>query len=343
MLLDLKTRAKLLQLLFYSSLNYLLIGGIWIICSKKIAFLEDKSNFGILSITLVLILGVFVQINLILINVLNALDNSMFMVKSTILRLIGTLISFLINKLFNGNITAFILLLIISEVSVTLILVKRVILLDIDIDYRIMKKILKFSEFLNWVQRTRLQALSGILVSFVSVALQYMITSRESSYENGVFNISLRVSSLLLFPLSIPAMKMLSQRNQLKNQNFITEIMKKYLLGSISYVTIVGVFFFLYLNITKNVKFIPLVIAVSLYIIGTSNNTFLSNIFIDKGEFRLWALSDIWLSVSGFTLIFLTSIISMYSAVIGLLITAISLLSSSVYMWARLKKGMSDA
>lgn len=297
-LMNIEVRVTLVLLLRFSSLNYLIITSLWLVARSHIPYFENLSTLDTRTILAVLLYGFIFQVNLILLNVLNALDMSSQMIGITVLRIVGTLLSGSSATYFGYEFTFFMLSFFLIEIVVFLYQLLRVEVLKWLSRIGPSHTKVRLGGYLQWVVDIRYQAVAGILVAFSSLLMQNLLTVNQSSYENGLYNIVLRLAAVFVIPLSVVNLTILSRRNELISSQGSRFMLKVYTRNSALYVSCIFILGLIGLALTGNLTHWAMILTGCIFMLSTALNSYSSNILITTQRIREWAFSDIYLGLA---------------------------------------------
>jgi hypothetical protein len=332
------TRDSIVELLRFSSLNFVLATIFWFFSCSYFPIFANFSALDIKTILIVSMFGFVFQGNLLLLNILNALNLPSYMIKMCVFRIMGTFFSTLGTVVFNLQIAEFLLLLTFSEIGIFIYQVTAIEILKWISKVGLFGKRLNVIKYFHWIVRIRYQAFAGIFVAFSSLLLQNLLTVNQSSYENGLYNLVLRLAALFILPLSIVNLTIFSRRSELMSVQNSSRMIKEYARNATLYVVSIFLVGTVILNLRGDIDYGWLLFSGCFFMLSTAINSYSSNILIATQRMKEWALSDILLgsTCAGFT--FLSSQIFKLSISFSLNIMSSAMIISSIFVFARLKR-----
>jgi len=337
-LLNLGVRISIIELLRFSSLNYLIIISLWFAARFHIPFFGNLSALNVKTISIVFVFGFVFQGNLLLLNILNALDMPNQMIKVSMVRIIGTLVSSAFAFFFVYEINYFLVLLVIWEVTIFAYQVLFIEVFKWIPRVGSMRGQVKFVEYFEWIWNVRYQAVAGVLVAFSSLLIQNFLTVNQGSYENGMYNLVIRLTALFILPLSIVNLTIFSRSSELLLPQTSKILINRYFWNSSTYTVFVFSLFVISFALTRRPNNIELLFSGCLFMLSMSLNTFSSNILIATQRLREWAYSDLYL---GSLCIAQTLVFTQFRALTvpsSLQVMSIAMLYSSFYSFHRIRK-----
>jgi len=328
---------SIIELLRFSSINYFIIITLWFAARFNIPFFGNLSTLNVNTIFVIFVFGFVFQGNLLLLNLLNALNMPNQMIKISVIRIVGTLVSSAFAFFFVYEIQYFLVLLVITEIAIFTYQVFVIEALKWIPGFGLLRGQLKFAEYFEWIWNVRYQAVAGVLVAFSSLLIQNFLTVSQGNYENGIYNLVLRLAALFIFPLSVVNLTIFSRRSELLSPYTSKILINRYLCNSSAYTVFVFSLFVILFTLTQYPNEIQLLFSGCLFMLSTSLNSFSSNILIATQRLREWAYSDLYLGSLGITLTLLFTQFRSLTTPIALQIMSLALFASSFYSFQRLR------
>jgi len=337
-LMNIEVRETIVLLLRFSSLNYLIITSIWFVARSHIPYFGNLSTLDTKTILAVLLFGFIFQMNLILLNVLNALDMSTQMIGITIIRIVGTLLSGASATYFRYEFSFFMFSFFLTEIIVFIYQVLGIGVLKWLSKIGTSHKTEISGGYLRWVVKIRYQAVAGILVAFSSLLMQNLLTVNQSSFDNGIYNIALRLAAIFIIPLSVVNLTILSRRHEFISSQGSRLMLKIYTRNAALYVSCIFILGLISLALTRDLTHWVVILSGCLFMLSSALNSYSSNILITTQRMREWALSDFYLGFACLALTLLISGVLGLSTTYCLQIMSIAMLISYSYVAYCLKR-----